>query len=335
MKPGTDILWLSEKDVASLLTMDDACWQMEAVFRLHGEGKVQMPTKMYLTFDPFGGDLRAMPAYVKGDMLAAGVKIVNSNPKNPQLGLPAVSGIMVYNDPKTGLPLGVFAAGTLTAMRTGAAGAVAAMALARADSKTVGLVGCGRQAVTQLHGILSLYPLMGTVLVSGKDWNEASAFCRTYKKPSISKAVLVPCHSIEEACQADIVVTTTPARAVVVKKKYIRPGTHINAIGADAAGKQELEISLLKSARVVVDDWNQASHAGEINVAVSKGILTRKKIAGELGEVLVEKKRGRTNPNDITIFDSTGLAIQDVAVAKGLYEKALKLKKGRILKFNG
>jgi len=131
MKLGTDLLFLSEQDVQSLLTMKETLDVVENAFRLHGLGAVLMPPKIYLDFAPFSGDLRTMPAYIRGEKPAAGVKIVNSNPGNPARGLPAVSGLVVYNDPESGLPLGVFAAGNLTCMRTGAGGGVAAKYMAR------------------------------------------------------------------------------------------------------------------------------------------------------------------------------------------------------------
>lgn len=329
MKLGSEILWLSEKDVASLLTMEEVIRIMRDSFALHGHGEVQMPVKVYLTFDPFGGDLRAMPAYVKGKNPSAGVKIVNSNPKNPEKNLPAVSGVMVLNDPRTGLPQGVFAAGHLTSMRTGAAGGLAAHLLARPDSQTIGLIGSGRQAGTQLLALLTVFRAK-KVLVWGKESNEFVA--------SLRKRVKVPLVSVdklEHACQADIVVTTTPVREPLVRAGWIRKGTHINAIGADAPGKQELDFDLLDKSRVFVDSWEQASHAGEINNAVTRGRFTREKLAGELGQVAAGLKPGRVNSDDITIFDSTGLALQDVATAQFLLTKALKLKKGKVLKFNG
>lgn len=331
MKIGSEILYLSETDVQGLLTMKDALEIMEVVFKLQGEGQVQMPTKIYLTFDPYDGDLRAMPSYVKGSISAAGVKIVNSTPSNPAKGLPAVAGIMVYVDPATGLPLGVFGAGALTAIRTGAAGGVAAKFLARKNSSVVGLVGCGRQALTQLEALKHFFDIK-KVLVWGQTMQESDAFCA---KNGATYAGLTSVASAQEACDADIVVTTTPVRKPAVKAAWIKPGTHINAIGADAPGKQELETALIKSARVVVDEWHQASHAGEINVPVTAGVFTEKDLAGELGQIVSGKKKARTSDQDITVFDSTGLAIQDVAVSKIIYEKAVKLNKGQVLKLHG
>ncbi len=331
-KLGQEILWLSEGDVRSLLTMKEAVEAVEGAFRLFGEGQVQLPAKIYLNFEPYGGDLRAMPGYLKGKFPAAGVKIVNSNAKNPDRGLPAVSGIMVYIDPETGLPLGVFAAGNLTSIRTGAGGGIAAKYLARPNSTRVGLVGCGKQARTQLEALLEFFSIKH-VVVWGKTPEEARAFCAE-QQPDF-KMKLEPQETVEAACNADIIVTTTPVRKPVVKAAWVRPGTHVNAIGADAAGKQELETALVKKARVVVDDWTQASHGGEVNVPVAAGTFARKDLAAELGEVVTGKKKGRLSESDVTIFDSTGLALQDVAVARVLYEKAVSLKKGQVLKFNG
>ena len=324
------VLWLTEADVAALLGIDEALAAVEDAFRLHGEGRAQMPAKTYLTFEPFPGDLRAMPAYLKGERPSAGVKIVNSNPANPDRGLPAVSGVMVVVDPETGLPDGVFAAGTLTALRTGAGGGVAAKHLARKDSRVVGLVGCGRQADTQLAALRTVFPVE-KVLVWGKTREEAEAFVRR-QGAGLRFEVAA---EVRAACAADIVVTTTPVRSPLVRAEWIAPGTHVNAIGADAPGKQELDESLLPKAVVVVDEWSQASHGGEINVAVTKGLFRREQLAAQLGEIVAGSRPGRRSERDITIFDSTGLAVQDVAVARVLLEKARTLKKGQVLDLNG
>ena len=330
MKLGSEILWLSEKDVQGLLPMSDALTAVRQAFELHGRGQVQMPPKIYLELKPYDGDLRAMPAYLYPPVEAAGVKIVNSTPSNPEKGLPAVAGLMMLADPKTGLPLAVMGAGTLTSVRTGAAGGIAAQALARPDSSIVGLVGCGRQAKTQLEALLTFFQVKN-VLVWGKTIEEAKAFCAA----NSAMAAMTPVATSQEACAADIIVTTTPARVPVVKNEWVRPGTHINAIGADAPGKQELDVPLLRRSRVVVDEWGQASHAGELNVAVDHHGYTRADVAAQLGEILIGSKKGRLAVTDITIFDSTGLAIQDVATARLVFDKAIKLNKGQVLQLNG
>lgn len=128
---------------------------------------------------------------------------------------------------------------------------------------------------------------------------------------------------------ADIIVTTTVSRKPIVKAQWLKKGTHINAIGADAKGKEELDPDILKDARVIVDCWEQASHSGEINVPFKKGLISKKDIYADIGEIVTGKKKGRTNKDQITVFDSTGLAIQDVAIADLIYKLAIKNKKGR------
>lgn len=326
-----DLLWLSESDVRALASVKDALPLVEAAFAAVSRGEAQMPPKVYLDFAEFGGDLRAMPAYLpasSGRKPYAGVKVVNSHPGNPAKGLPTVAAVFVLNDPATGMPLAIMAAGALTDLRTGAAGGVAAKHMARKDSRTLGLVGCGRQGAAQLEAILSLFPIEA-VRAAGKDLDEARRFCAARAG---GKVLFTP-GDAAFACGADIVVTTTPARAPVVKAEWIRPGTHINAIGADAPGKQELESGVLAAARVVVDRKEQAFHSGEVNVPLSTGALRPEHVAGELGDVVAGKVPGRTSPSEVTVFDSTGLAVQDVAVAAAVYEKAVAAGRGTRLPF--
>jgi len=325
------VLWLSDADVAALLSVRDALPLVEAAFAALASGQAQMPPKIYLDFREHGGDLRAMPAYLSktpGGKPYAGVKVVNSHPKNPERGLPTVAATLVLNDPTTGMPLALMAAGRLTDARTGAAGGVAAKYLARPESSVVGLVGCGRQAVTQLEAVRVNFAVR-EVRVAGRDRVEAEQFCA--KHPG-GAPMFVPC-SIEESCRADIVITTTPARAPVVKAGWIRAGTHVNAIGADAPGKQEIESALLANARVVVDLAEQAFHSGEVNVPLSTGALTPEKIVGNLGDIVTKNKKGRLSPRDVTVFDSTGLAVQDIAAAAWVYEKAVEKSKGIWLEY--
>jgi alanine dehydrogenase len=163
------------------------------------------------------------------------------------------------------------------------------------------------------------------VRVAAKSVPEAQAFCQAQGRTEGPRLIPV---SVQEACDVDIVVTTTPGREIAVRSDWVREGAHINAIGADAPGKQELEIALLKRARVIVDSPEQAMHSGEINVGIDQGALSPRNIAASLGEVVIGKKPGRQSDRDITVFDSTGLAIQDVAVAGCIYQRALQLKRG-------
>lgn len=324
-----EILWLSEDEVKTLLTIDDAIKAVENAFSDHGLGKAQMPPKSYLYFTRYDGDLRTMPAYLEG-MDFAGVKIVNVHEKNPAEGLPTVMAILVLNSPRTGAPLAIMGATYLTSMRTGAAGGIAASRLARPDSRIVGLVGAGVQARTQLMAVSRFFKIE-QVRVADRSLDRAKALaeeCRKFLNCDYS-----PTTEVEEACDCDILITTTPSRVPVVKEAWIRPGTHINAIGADAKGKQELESSLTARSKVVVDDMAQAVHSGEVNVPISQGALKPEGIYGQIGEILVGKIPGRISREEITIFDSTGLAIQDVATGSLVYKRAWDAGLGAKLRF--
>jgi len=277
---------------------------VEAVFREHARGHVQMPPKVYITFDH--GDFRTMPAYVPA-LGIAGVKIVNVHPDNRAAGLPTVMALTVILDVDTGIPKAIINATRLTDMRTGAAGAVAAKYLAPKKEVILGVIGSGKQAESQVHAISKELTING-IRVWSRDEKNALAFAALFNDYSCTST------SIEKACDADVVVTTTPSRKPIVMHEWIHEGTHINAIGADAPGKEELDPLILKRAKVFVDDRPQAIHSGEINVPITKGLFHAHDIAGTLGEVVVGVK-GRKKADEITVFDSTGLAIQDLAIA--------------------
>jgi len=277
---------------------------VEAVFREHARGQVQMPPKVYITFEH--GDFRTMPAYVPA-LGIAGVKIVNVHPDNRAAGLPTVMALTVILDVGTGIPRAIINATRLTDMRTGAAGAVAAKYLSPKKEVILGVIGSGKQAEAQVQAISKELTITG-VKVWSRDAKNAADFADRFRDFSCTST------SIEKACDADVVVTTTPSRKPIVMHEWIHEGTHINAIGADAPGKEELDPLILKRAKVFVDDRPQAIHSGEINVPITKGLFHAHDIAGTLGEVVVGVK-GRKRPDEITVFDSTGLAIQDLAIA--------------------
>ncbi len=307
-------LLVSRSDVADVLEMADAVEAVEAVFKAHGEGRTQMPPKVYLSFPK--GDLRSMPAYVP-DLGLATVKNVNVHPENEDV--PVVMATVTVFDPDTGYPLAVMDATYLTAERTGAAGGIAARYLARKDSRVASFIGGGRQAETQLDALMVTMGAIERVLVSDVSAEHAEHFVRycaeTYDLEASS------CSAEEAVRGADILTTVTPVTKPIVKRNWVVPGTHINAIGADAEGKQELECAILQDARLVIDNWEQSSHGGEINVAVSRGLITHDDVAAEIGEVVCGKEPGRQSDDEITVFDSTGLAIQDLACAALVYRK--------------
>ena len=310
-------LLLSGTEVCELLTMAETIDVVEKAFEAHGKGKTQMPPKSYLFFS--NGDLRVMPAYLSPEDIA-GVKIVSSHPNNPKKGLPTVMALIILNDPKTGEPMAIMDGKYITDMRTGAAGGIAAKYLARKDSRVVGMIGSGAQAKTQLLALAEVITI-DKVKVSSRTKSHAIRF--TEEMSRTLDLNIVPTDSNEEAVRnSDIVVTTTPSRKPIVMSDWISDGMHINAIGADAPGKRELDADILLRSKIVVDDWKQASHGGEINVPLSKGIISKEDVHGELGEIVAGKKVGRENDEEVTVFDSTGLAIQDVSTAYLVYRKA-------------
>jgi len=320
-----EVLWLTQEEVKSVMDMHSDMQVVERAFRQHGLGKVQMPPKSYLYYTAYNGDLRTMPAYLEEEDIT-GVKIVNVHPGNPALGLPTVMALIVLISPQTGAPIAIMDGTYLTDIRTGAAGGIAAKYLARKDSKVIGMIGAGNQARTQLEALSEVFE-PELVKVTSRTKESCEQFIR-------EAADIISCEiryeeTIENVCDCDILVTTTPTRKPIVKAQWIKEGTHINAIGADAVGKEELDPELIIRSKIVVDDIVQALHSGEVNVPLSKHYISENDIHAQLGEVIVGLKPGRTSEEEITIFDSTGLAIQDVANAHLIYQRALSKGLGK------
>ena len=326
-----ETILLNQSQVKELTTMKEIIENVETAYKFHAERKVQMPPKEYIFYKKFRGDLRIMPCFVRG-LNESGVKNVNVHPDNPRkYGLPTVMAMIELVDPKTGFPVSVMDGTWITDMRTGAAAGVATKYLARDNSEILGLVGAGVQAATGLEAIMEVM-----------DIKEVRVSCRTCETRDLfaqkaSEKYGIPVKSVEtikEAVQgADVLLTTTPAREPVVKSKWVSPGTHINAMGADAPGKQELDSHILQKSKIVIDCWDQASHSGEINIPVQEGLVRQSDIHGKIGDVITGSIPGRTADEEITVFDSTGLAVQDIVTAWNVYEKALQKGIGQKINF--
>lgn len=311
-------LILTAKDIEKLLDMDLALAAVEESFKEHGLGRAVMPPKLYLHLPAQGGDFRAMPAFVAD---RAGIKWVSVYPDNRIKGLPTVIASLILSEPDSGFPLAIMDATLITNFRTGAGGGVAAKYLARSDSRSLGLIGTGAQAATQLAAVSRLFDLSKVLVWSVSD-DSMDRFIAANPFFTIRKTPL------DEVCGCDIVITTTPSKKPVIERRWIKEGTHINAIGADAPGKQELDPEILEDAKVIVDDTAQAVHSGEINVPISIGDYRINDVHGTLGEVVTMLKPGRVDQAEITVFDSTGLATQDIAVAGEIYRRAKKMGMG-------
>jgi len=304
---------------------------VEAAFAAYATGDVRMPAKSYIDLPKYDGDFRSMPAYLESDdWEGAGVKWVNSHPSNPaDHGLPTVMGTMIYSNPETAVPLAVMDGTTLTRKRTGAAAAVATDHLAIEDASSLGLVGGGVQAHAQLEAIATVRDI-GTVVVADKNPDVVADLIDTYGDEFDVRE-----GSIAEAAACDVVSTTTPVRDPIVPRDAVGDRTHINAMGADAEGKHELADGVLLDAKLVIDDHEQCTHSGEINVPFTDGTLTDDDIHAELGDIVVGNAPGRTDADGVTVFDSTGLAIQDVAGAHVVYEYARENDVGTAMELVG
>jgi alanine dehydrogenase len=296
--------------VLAAVPLAEAIERVAAAFVAHRRGAWVMPPKVYLDAPPYG-DFRAMPA--RGDGLAL-LKWVTSFPGNPARGLPTVTGVICLSDATSGEPLMLLDARSVTALRTGAVAAVATRALARPEARTVGVVGCG------LHGAWTARALAAAGYGPGvcHDPDEQAAF-------ALARELGWAAGTRADTLGAEIVCCITPGHEPVVEAGDLRPGLHLNMLGADGPGKAEATPDAVARCALFCDEWEQASHGGELTGAVRAGLVARDQV-GDLGAVLAGDAPGRPRPDAVTLFDSTGLAIQDLAVAAAAHERWSKGK---------
>jgi alanine dehydrogenase len=281
-------------------TAIDCTWH---AFERYGRGEWEMPAKVYLDSPPYG-DFRAMPA--RGDGLAL-LKWVTSFPGNSAKGLPVVRGEVLLSDAETGEELAVIECSSVTSLRTGAAAAVSAKALAAEDAKSVGIIGCG------VNGAWSARCLVAAGYGPG-----VCADVRAEVAEALAAELGWRTGDRAEAAGQDVVVTVTPGEDPVILARDLRPGQHFAVLGADAHGKQEVELGAIGRCRLFCDEWEQASAGGELANAVEAGLVSREDVT-QLGDVVDDDlERGA---EEITLFDSTGLAIQDLAICRAVYER--------------
>jgi alanine dehydrogenase len=296
----------------------DCC---EQAYRMHGEGRFFMEPKGHIVLDKYPGEWEAMPSYIE-EPEAAACKWVSIREQNRErFGLPTVFSILIYTHPETGFPLAICDGSHHTVMRTGASAAVSARWLARSDSKVLAIVGAGHMAEGTLATCNEVFQWQEVRI-----WSRSQATLADFvsaQQPRYSFPLRASLDLKDVVQGADVVVTVTPARAPIVRDAWISPGTHIAAVGADKAGDQELDAAILERARIFVDDIRQCRTDGEINVPLTEGVITEDDIVGEIGEVIAGRKEGRTSDDDVTVFDSTGIALQDSATVPLEYERAV------------
>ncbi len=298
------MLVFPQEAVLHAIQPEEAIERVREGFLEYAGNEWQMPPKTYLDASP-KGDFRAMPA--KGAGLAI-LKWVTSFPSNPEAGLPVVMGVICVSSVADGEPLALVDVRSITALRTGAVAAVAAQELAREDASSVGMIGCG------LHGTWAARCLAAAEYGPGVCFDpdpEAAG--------QLAGELGWEVGTREDALACDVVTCVTPGHEVVVRAGDLRPGLHLNMLGADGPGKAEAEPEAVAQAELFCDEWEQASHGGELTGAVEAGLVTREQVT-ELGDVLTGSHGGRSAPDGVTLFDSTGLAIQDLALCLALLE---------------
>ena len=313
--------FLSNEKIEETLKISDVISCVESVYiQKANDQTVVWPTTFY-EFDPGHADMDIKSGYLKGAGIF-GHKTVSWVEANKEKGLPDLNGIIVVYSDETGLPLGILEASYITGMRTGAAGAIGAKYLARKDSENLMIVGAGNQAYFQALAMTAVFPQLKRIMIANpRTPDKAVAFAESLPTRLKSSGVMnipeITACEIKEGCEkADIIITCTSAREALIKSEWVKPGTHFSCIGADMSGKQEIDEKLFKGAIVYADDLMHCVDAGEMEKALKEGIIQTSDIKGEIGSLMLGKGEGRTNSNQISIFDATGMALLDIAAAK-------------------
>ena len=319
------MLVLSRQDVLALLSLRDCIGAVETAFRLHAEQRTFGPGVLGVAAGAGGfhvkvAGLRGQPSYVAAK--------INANfPDNPRRhGLPTIQGTVMLADADTGRPLAIMDSASITTLRTGAATAVAAKFLARRDARTATIVGCGAQGATQLAAVAAVLPLRRAWAVDSDHARAETLATRASKELGFPVEATKDLRGAVRA--SDVCVTCTPARRAFLGVADVSPGMFVAAVGADDRGKQELEPALVASATLVVDVLQQCTEIGELQHALAAGLLTLEGVHAELADVVAGRRPGRTRDDEITIFDSSGTALQDVAAAAAVYERASATRRG-------
>jgi alanine dehydrogenase len=316
---------LSRRQVVELLSLRECIPAVERAFRLHAEGHTFGPGVLGVPVAHGGFHIKA--AGLTGARSYFAAKTNANFPDNlRRFGLPTIRGTVVLADAETGEPLALMDSASVTALRTGAATAVAAKHLARPDSRCATIVGCGAQGEIQLAAVAAVLPLQHVWVLDAEPARARSLAARAEADLGIRVSTATDLHAALRG--SDVCVTCTPSRRAFVSRNDVAPGTFIAAVGADNRGKQELEPELVATSTLVVDVLEQCAEIGELQHVLAAGLMSREDVHAELADVVAGRRPGRTRPDEITVFDSSGTALQDVAAAIVVYEKALVSGRG-------
>lgn len=324
----TGTLLLARSDVVALLDLEECITAVEEAFRLHGEGKAPAPGILGFPYPGGGFHIKAAGLDLARRYFA--VKVNGNYSRNPELhSLPAIQGVLALFDAQNGSPLALMDSIAITIARTGAATAVAARHLARRGAAVATVCGCGNQGRVQLAA-LALVCRLERVHVFDLDASRSARFAEELSAElhlDVRAAADLPA----ALAASDVCVTCTPSRGFFVRQEDVRPGAFVAAVGADSPEKQELDPRLVASAKLVVDIREQCAEMGELHHALAEGLMGVDNVHAQLGEIVAGKRPGRESDTEIIVFDSTGTALQDVAAAAVVYEKAVAAGAGRIL----
>ncbi|MBI4257577.1 MAG: hypothetical protein HY619_01355 [Thaumarchaeota archaeon] len=327
-----ETLILSVKEIMSLVSMKECIDLQEKAFRALGKEKTINAPNSWLFVDKHHGHNKLMACFMEGEEKDyQAVKTISSYPNNVKHNLPTVLGCLALIDPETSLPICFMDAAYITALRTGAGGALAAKLLARKNSENIGVIGTGNTAGPTLRGILETLEGIKRGKVFSRSPGRRQAFCtKISQEYSVD---LKPVESAQKAVDgADIVITGTTSPTPVLLDEWIKPGMHINAMGI----RTEIDPKILKRSKIVGDSLTTAVDDGKSLMAIKASIISSKDVYGDLGDLLLGRKPGRAGEGEITFFDSSGVAVQDVVVAGYVYEKALRNGVGvRVDMFSG
>lgn len=338
---------LNQETIQANLDMRSCLDIVERAYILKAENKATLFPMVFHEFEPGVADMDIKSGHLAGANIF-GLKLVSWFGENPAKDLPAIIGTVMVLDSRTGVPLGIMSGEAITLMRTGAAAGVGAKHFARPDSKVLLSVGSGHLGVYQILATLMVLENIQKVLIyNPRSLERAKAFCDSIKDKFLKllspyqtdrvfyeemvKRISVPFEVVEDiassTAEADVINTATPSKQPLIKREWVKAGTHITCLGADMAGKQEIDGHIFADAKVFVDDITQAVNVGETEIPVQKGLIQVEKLV-EIGSVIRERKTGRTSDQDITVFDSTGIALQDLLTAEAILKEAEKNNAG-------
>lgn len=317
---------LSKADLQSVLDMPECIDEVRRAMAAYSGGEAVMPVRL-TTKVPGLGDHLSMPAAIATTQ-ALGMKCITIFPNNPERGAPILQGLVVLNDFETGEPIAVMDAAHLTAMRTAAASAVATCELARSDSTSLAIVGAGVQASSHLTAMLAVLPI-SRVSVASRTASSAQQFVEDARARFPDTSFTIADSTADALSTADVVCLVSSSPLPVTERASIVDGCHINGVGSHGPTVREVDGRTMGEARVIVDSIDSAlRECGDCLLAIEEGFLSRDKIDTEIGHILLGVAPGRTDPNQITVYQSCGLAVQDVAVARLAYERAVTLERG-------